>query len=137
MRHDKPRGWIIHDDTLRSIAETLPATLDDLAATRSMPPTVVRKVGQDLLNLVKSAREQAGSEGPALKASRPESEELALVKRVSALIRELGEELGLSPELLATRRDIEQLVYGRDPGIFARGWRKDVIGDQVIALAGR
>lgn len=137
MKHDKPRGWIVHDDTLRSMAETLPTTLDELANTRSMPPTVVRKVGQELLDLVREARERAGSEAPASRPSRPESEELALVKRVSALIRELGEQLGLSPELLATRRDIEQLVYGREPGIFAKGWRKDVIGDQVIALAGR
>jgi ribonuclease D len=134
MKHDKPRGWILHDDTLRSVAETLPDTLDALGAARGMPSAVVRKYGQELLDLVRNARDNSGSEAPAFRPSRPESEELALVKRVSALIRDIGEQLGLSPELLATRRDVEQLVYGGEPGVFLRGWRKDVIGDQVMSL---
>jgi len=135
MKLDRPRGWILHDDTLRSIAETLPATLDQLAATRAMPPAVIRKVGDELLALLAEARNRAGDEVPAQR-SRPDADALALVKRVAAMIRDRAEELGISPELLATRRDVEQLVYGREPGVFARGWRKDLIGDQVIALAG-
>jgi ribonuclease D len=137
MKHDKPRGWILHDDTLRAIAETLPQTLDRLSDARGMPQAVVRKVGEELLELLRNAREQAGNEAPAFRPQRPESEELALVKRVSALIRESGVKLGLSPELLATRRDVEQLVYGGEHGIFARGWRKDVVGDQVLSLVGK
>jgi ribonuclease D len=135
MKHDKPRGWILHDDTLRSVAESLPTNLDALGDARGMPPAVSRRYGDELLGLLRDARDAAGNEPPAFQPARPESEQLARVKRVSALIREIAAQLDLSPELLATRRDVEQLVFGGEPGIFAKGWRKDVIGAQVLALA--
>ena len=43
--------------------------------------------------------------------------------------------LGLSPEVLATRRDVEGMVLG-PPGHTAllRGWRREVIGLQLLEL---
>jgi ribonuclease D len=41
-------------------------------------------------------------------------------------------ELGLPPEILATRRDLEQLADGRqDTGVMS-GWRREVIGVRLL-----
>jgi ribonuclease D len=49
------------------------------------------------------------------------------------LVRNTAEKLQISPELLATRRDAEQLVYFDKHDDLLVGWRKDVIGDALIA----
>ena len=45
----------------------------------------------------------------------------------------IAAELNLSPEVLATRRDLEQLAEGRRDGPVLQGWRKAVIGDRLLA----
>jgi ribonuclease D len=135
MKHDKPRGWILHDDVLRLIAERLPRDPEALAALPGIPPAVARKHGEELLALVEQGRALADDEAPAREFSRPEPAQMARIKRVSAKVKEIGEKLGLSPELLATRRDVEQLVLTGEAGVFVTGWRSDVLGE-VVNLAG-
>jgi ribonuclease D len=47
--------------------------------------------------------------------------------------RAVAEELKISPELLATRRDVEQGVFSRRMERLSSGWRKEIIGDRLIA----
>ena len=46
---------------------------------------------------------------------------------------ELAADLGVSPEVLATRRDLEQLADGRQDVAVLKGWRRGVIGDRMLA----
>lgn len=135
MKHDKPRGWILSDDVLRALADRLPASPEALAAIPGMPPAVPRKHAAELLALIEQGRELARDEPPSFHPPRPEPEQMARIKRVSTKVREIAERLGISPELLATRRDVEQLVLAGKPGVFATGWRSGVLGE-VLSLAG-
>jgi ribonuclease D len=64
---------------------------------------------------------------------RPDPARTALVKKLGALNQTLAADLGLSPEVLATRRDLELLVEGRrDVGVL-RGWRREVVGNRMLA----
>ncbi len=59
---------------------------------------------------------------------------MALVKKLATLNQTIAQELGLSPEVLATRRDIEQLAEGgrerRDPAGLAT---ERSIGEPLLA----
>jgi hypothetical protein len=44
--------------------------------------------------------------------------------------------LHISPERLATRRDIEALVFSGRVGGFGQGWRWHNFGERLIKLAG-
>jgi ribonuclease D len=68
---------------------------------------------------------------------KPESEQLARVTKLMAHVRLQAEEMKIAPELLATRRDIEQLVFGGNTDAIGSGWRRGVIGERLIELAGR
>jgi ribonuclease D len=37
------------------------------------------------------------------------------------------------PEVLATRRDLEQLADGRRDGALLRGWRRATVGERLLA----
>lgn len=135
IKHDKPRGWILADDALREIAERMPATTADLESVRTLPAGVLRRRGEELLALVTRGRELAQSEPASFIPPRPEPQQLALVTKLMNLARTTAEQLKISPEILATRRDVEQLVFSRRTDRLGSGWRKDVIGDRLIALA--
>jgi ribonuclease D len=66
---------------------------------------------------------------------RPDPDQVARVTKLLSVVRTQAEELQIAPELLATRRDVEQLVFsGRAQGI-STGWRRSVIGERLLALA--
>jgi len=134
---DRPRGWILADEALRAIAEHLPRTPEELSRIQSLPQAVLRKRTADLLEQVSeglSARATAAVRSDA-PASRPDAAQVARVTELMKFLRDEAQRLEVSPELLATRRDIERLVYSGEPGSLLSGWRRGVIGEKLAAMA--
>lgn len=129
---DKPRGWILSDDVVRGIAERLPETVDQLEQVREIPPGVVRKRGDEIIALVKQARQDSADEGPAFAPSRPDPAQVALVTKLIGIVRTQAAMLRIAPELLATRRDVESLVFSSRADRLLSGWRRAAIGDLLV-----
>jgi ribonuclease D len=134
MQSDKPRGWILADDTLRELAERLPASEAELQRVRSLPAGVIRKRGAELLALIAASSAAAANEPPMHIPPRPDPAQLARVSELLALVRAQAQQLSIAPELLATRRDIEQLVFGGHSEHLMSGWRRTLIGERLRAL---
>jgi ribonuclease D len=135
IRHDKPRGWILADDALREIAERLPVSVGDLATIRGLPPGVVRRRGEELLALIERGRNDAANEAAASNPPRPQPQQLALVTKLMNFARETALQAKINAELLATRRDVEQLVFARRTEHLLNGWRREIIGEPLLAAA--
>ena len=134
MQSDKPRGWILADDTLRELAERLPQSEADLQAVRSLPAAVLRKRGTELLALIDASAAAAANEPPPYLPPRPDPAQLARVAELMAVVRTQALESNIAPELLATRRDVEQLVFGGHSEQLLSGWRRRIIGERLQAL---
>jgi len=63
---------------------------------------------------------------------RPDPLKTALVRKLSSISQAVARELNLVPEILATRRDLEQLADGRRDGTVLRGWRRAVLGERLL-----
>jgi ribonuclease D len=135
IRHDKPRGWILTDDALREIAERMPGTTQDLEAVRSVPAGVVRRRGDEILALIERGRADAVNEVAASTPTRPQPQQVALVTKLMGLAREMAQHAKINAELLATRRDVEQLVFSRRTEHLLSGWRREIIGEPLVAAA--
>jgi ribonuclease D len=135
IRHDKPRGWILADDALREIAERLPASVRDLESIRNLPPGVVRRRGDELMALIERGRSDAANEAAASNPPRPQPQQLALVSKLMNVARETAQQAKINAELLATRRDVEQLVFAGRTEHLLNGWRREVIGEPLVAVA--
>jgi len=132
---DRPRGWILHDEVLLAIAAAAPRSVDELATVRGLQPAILRKRGEELLGIIEAARSKAEEPEVDLPGRRLEPDESALVGRLLDEVRAESDRLGISAELLATRRDVEALVRDqRDPALL-RGWRRGAIGERLLALA--
>jgi ribonuclease D len=132
---DKPRGWILSDEALYALATTAPATAGDLEQVRALPPATIRKRGEELLALMREARESARDLPPSPAPQRPTPEQTQRMTRLQQHVKDVATRLGIQPEVLATRRDVEGMVLaspGHSP--LLRGWRREVIGLPLLEL---
>ena len=129
---NRPRGWILDDVSLREIVLRLPRSLEALAALPEMQESIVRKCGDDLLALVRDAGIPEPPP-PLPRRERPDPEMLATVKRLAEIAATAAAELGIGPEVLATRRELERVAAGRQDVSLLRGWRKNVIGERLLS----
>lgn len=132
IEHNRPRGWILDDTVLRDMIMHVPRTLEQLTRLPDMPAGLVKRRGAELLACVASA-EIPEPTPPLPPRPRPDATKAALVKKLLAISQSVAEELRLVPEVLATRRDLEQLAEGRRDGPPLRGWRLDVLGQRLLA----
>jgi len=129
---NRPRGWILDDVSLREIALRLPRSLDALLTLPEMQESTVRKCGEELLALVSEAA--IGEPPPPLpRRERPDPAQLALVKRLAEVAGEVAKSLEINSEVLATRRELEKLAAGRTDVSLLRGWRKEIVGEKLLA----
>jgi ribonuclease D len=129
---NRPRGWILDDAVLRDVVMVVPRTLEAFAAIPEFPAGVLKHCGAELLECIRGA-DVPDPAPPINTRTRPDPLKTALVKKLSSLNQTIAADLGLSPEVLATRRDLELLADGRrDVGVL-RGWRRDVVGDRMLA----
>ena len=132
IERNRPRGWILDDTALREIVLQVPRSAQALSAITEVPAGVVKHCGDELLACVQAA--DIGDPPPALQSrQRPDPLKTALVKKLAALNQVVAANLRLSPEILATRRDLEQLADGRQDVAVLKGWRRGVIGDRMLA----
>ena len=132
MDRNRPRGWILDDAVLREIVHRIPRGKAELAALPGMPEGVVRHSGDELLSIVESAP-LPHPPPPLPRAERPDPSFTALVKKLGGLTQAVAGELQLASEVLATRRDLEQVARGAPDAAVMQGWRREVIGVRLAA----
>jgi ribonuclease D len=132
IERNRPRGWILEDAALREIVVRVPRSLDELAAIGDLPPGVIKHCGAQIAEIIRAA--DVPKQLPPLPGrARPDPVKTALVKRLAAILQTVAAELALSPEVLSTRRDLEQLADGRRDVAPLHGWRRAVIGERLLA----
>ncbi len=131
---NRPRQWIVADKALLQIAHTNPSQTDDLRDIPELPAAVIRKQGENIIGVVKSANNDltTGQINLAQKPA-PVAPDKKQVQKLSGVIRDTATELGIAPEILATRRDITGIINGQTEARPLKGWRREVIGEKLLA----
>ncbi|HEY2809397.1 MAG TPA: ribonuclease D [Steroidobacteraceae bacterium] len=132
IEHNRPRGWILEEPVLREMITQVPRTLEALETIPGMPPGLAKRRGAELLACVASA-EVPEPAPPLPSRARPDPAKVALVKQLAGIIHAVATELNVVPELLATRRDLEQLADGHQEAAVLSGWRRAVLGERLLA----
>jgi ribonuclease D len=132
MERNRPRGWILDDAVLRDLVIAAPRTEGELAAIGALPAGLIRHCGAEILERIRALDLPAKLQPVNLRA-RPDPHRAALLKKLSTVHRAIAADLALSPEVLATRRDLEQLAAGQRDVPLLAGWRRAVIGERLLA----
>jgi ribonuclease D len=131
ISRNRPRGWILSDDAVYEIVRQLPEDRAALERVSAAPRGLIEKSGDALVSIVKSTAQLSATPHPRPR-ERPDPEQQKRLKHLAATVRKVAEHLDLSPELLATRRDLQQLLTGNRDIEPLRGWRREVIGEVLL-----
>ena len=133
-----PRPWVIRDESMVEIAQSLPKTTQQLARVRKLKlDTTDSKI---ILDLVVQALEMPPNQWPEM-AKRSDTLEghESLVALLQALLRLRCEANGVAMKSVASRADLDRLATEESPDIAVlSGWRHELFGKDALALkAGR
>ncbi len=133
---DRPKSWLLRDEMLFDIAKLQPETVGELTNVRGINERTVNRYGQELCQLITAAKNRApmplNEKGrPAKKTQQQE----AILDILTALVRIRAEENSLNPIILATRKDLEVLLFNDDDECpLLHGWRFDMAGRELVGL---
>lgn len=137
-REDRPRGWVLPDEALIDIARLGPADREQLASLRSVKRQAAHDYGDEVLSLVRQAKAAPAVDSAAGaaedRAGPLGGREEALADIMMALTRVRGVENSINPSVLASRDDLARLIRGRQDAGLLHGWRKKLIGDDLVLL---
>ena len=123
---DRPRRWILADELVIRIARSMPQTTAQLRAVSEMPARLAARSGRAMLEAIEASRspELRREADRALPGAKPDQNQL---KALQALVRERAGQLGIHPEVLATRRELSALATGLAPTTLQSGWRAAIV----------
>ncbi len=132
IKRDRPRQWIARDNVLLEIAYHLPGSRKELERLDEIPPKLVSRVGNRLLEEVAASTRDDNAYSPP----RPPSEsQKALLREMQAEVSRVAEELGIAAETVASKRELSAIIISgnRDSRVFS-GWRKNLVGEALQRL---
>jgi ribonuclease D len=140
---DRPPGFVLPDQTLVELARRRPRKRGELEHIRGLPPQTLHRRGAELVEAIdRGRRRQPPSPPPEAGAREPR--DAPLVSLSQALVRQRSIESGVAVELIATQAELASLVAAvrrgenRNHVRVARGWRRELVGDELAELlAGR
>jgi ribonuclease D len=133
---DVPRGRVLKDEAIGDIATHAPTTPERLASLRSLPRGFERsRWGGEILEAVKRGLARDPSQLPRLEKPRQSLNGNATVELLKVLLRMTSEHHGVAAKIIATVEDLERIALDDHADVAAlRGWRRDMFGNQAIAL---
>lgn len=132
IKRNRPRQWIMRDNVLLDIAYKLPESEKAMADIQGVPPKLVKRVGHQLLELVTASANDDRNYSPP---QAPNEGQKALLKEMQARVTACAENLDVSPETVASKRELSAVIISgnRNSRVF-NGWRADLIGDDLRSL---
>lgn len=138
-RHkNRPRRHILKDEALLELAAICPTSVHTLNQMRSIPDGFTSsKEGAEVLALIHDVIHHPENYPDTFshtehKGLTPEQKSLANLYRL--LIDTVAEQQRIAPKILATHDDIQDLVLEKKETRCLNGWRREIIGAQILAL---
>ncbi|HXN37358.1 MAG TPA: HRDC domain-containing protein [Solirubrobacteraceae bacterium] len=143
---DRPVQSVLGDAVLMEIAKRRPSSEHELEQIRGAG--AARRRARELLAAVARGLQRPPEPPPDdMRPAPPQPDDMPLIALCEALVRARAREAGLAYELLAARADLQAIVLarrlGREQGEGAdgkadvrtlRGWRAELVGDELLAL---
>lgn len=137
MQQNRPRQWILRDETLHELAVKQPTSAASLAKVELLTRKQRGRYAEKLLDCMDQAMQTRKEDWPeALAKPGLSRQQRKLLKQAKAFVRERAEQLGITPNFLATRSMLETLISEPQELSNLPGWRMDLIGNDLKQLFG-
>lgn len=135
MAKDRPRRQILTDDILLDLAKRMPSSGTQLSKIRGLSEKQLEHWQQDWLALITEAKALPENSWPNPKPPpRLSLEDEARLDLLSAGLRLLAADQGMSLAAIASRKDLDALLRGYTDCTLLQGWRGKLFGEPLLAL---
>lgn len=132
LRTNRPRQWIVKDNTLIEMAHARPSSTDELNQIEGLTAGLIRRSGESILAAITAALSDEIDYCPPLP---PDESQKSLLKSMQKLVAECASELELAAETVASKRELNSIIAsGGMQSKVLSGWRREVIGDRLLGL---
>lgn len=136
QQENRPKTWLLRDELMFDIAKLQPETPADLSAIRGINERTTQRYGKKLCELITAAKNSEplplNEKGRNVKKSQQHE---AILDILTALVRIRAEENALNPTILASRKDLETLLFNNDDDCpLLHGWRYAMAGRELVGL---
>jgi len=125
QRRDLPRSFVVRDEALLDLAENAEQAGSFAQATAALPHPVRRRYGETFQRLLEAGPTAGFQRPPEL--TQLTQEQRQAVKQAQNEVRDIAEELGIEPALIASKRELTRLIRGERPD-WLNGWRAELVG---------
>lgn len=128
------RGFVVSDAGLLDLAKAMPTARGQLAHMENLHPKAIARYGDAWVELIAQAKSMP--EVPPL--PQLTNQQRKLLKVMRARVTQVAKSLNVDAALLASRKQLEQLIYASSDGTDIperfTGWRKEVITDDLLQI---
>jgi ribonuclease D len=133
---NRARGFVISDSAMLQLARVKPSTQEQLKTITDIHPVALSRYQETLLQLIDEAHRNSA---PVENLEQLDERQRQKLNKMRDIVENRATELGVEAALLASRRELEKLIraVAADEPLPERflGWRKEVVTDQLIAVA--
>ena len=131
LKTNRPRQWILRDQVVVGMAIECPQTIPELAGIDGLAERTIRRAGDELLRIVDEAtHDDSGYRPPP----RPDEKQKAVLKEMQKRVASCADKLDLAAELIAPKKELTAAMLGTRGSRVFSGWRRDLIGDELLEL---
>jgi ribonuclease D len=130
---DLPRGWIVDDAGIFKLAAANPGSREAIAAALSLPRPMNEGLADGLLEALRRSPPDEAADRALVRDSRPTPEQRALIDRLAGVVDAQAAALGVSAEILAPRGELKALALGERDVPSLAGWRRNEVGERLLA----
>ncbi len=133
QQQNRPRRWIVKDDTIIEIARQKPENIGALSRIPELSDKTVKRHGEKLLKLIVEAASKDSAQWPQHDGIKSlNSRQMALGDCLMALCRVISDSNNIALATLATRKDIDNLILNQKSSRLTQGWRFAMAGEQLL-----
>lgn len=131
LRNNRPRQWILRDSVLLEMAVSQPVSESALEDINGLGKRTINRAGKQLIHLIANASNAHDDFQPP---KRPDEKQKQLLKEMQSRVVACAQKVGIANEILVPRKELSAAMFGETDGRVFKGWRKTVIGDELLGL---
>ena len=132
QKENRPKNWLIKDDLLIELAKFQPENNAALAKIHTINDRTLHRYGKILCQLITKAKKELPiAQEDKNKPLKKTQEQEAILDILTALVRIRANENGMNPTILASRKELEKLLFNQENNPILLGWRYNLIGQEL------
>ena len=131
MKKNLPRKWIIKDKTITEIIKKRIREKSELNDIKSLPKNVIEEHGTQILKIMKNISDKKKTDSGIMRATEKQKRD---VSEAQKKVKIISKNLGVEPELIATKKEIKNFILGEKNVRFMHGWRYENFGRRLLEL---